>query len=78
MEEILENRLINCWISHFARSSRQINKPHESDAELLEIGAESDSWLAVTIDTVSEEITQDVYKDAFTMGWMVVMASAKK
>ncbi len=75
MEEILENKLINSWISHFARSNRQINKPHEADAELLEIGEGSDSLLAVTIDTVSEEIAQDVYREAFTMGWMVVMAN---
>lgn len=75
MEEILENKLINSWISHFARSNRQVNKPHEADAELLEIGGESDSLLAVTIDTVSEEIAHGVYKDAFTMGWMVVMAN---
>ncbi|MFQ5721484.1 MAG: thiamine-monophosphate kinase [Candidatus Aminicenantales bacterium] len=75
MEEILENKLINSWINHFARSSRQINKPHEADAELLEIEGQNNSWLAVTIDTVSEEIAQGVYRDAFTMGWMVVMAN---
>lgn len=75
MEEILENKLLNSWIRHFMQSNRQINRPHEADAELMEIGDESDSWLAVTIDTVSEEIAQGVYRDAFTMGWMVIMAS---
>jgi len=73
-EEILENKAIDAWARHFARPRFQVNKPHESDAELVEMG-DGSSLLAVTIDTVSEEIAQGLYRDPFTMGWVTVMAS---
>ena len=75
IEEILENRMINSWARHFAHSPFQINSTHESDAELIEIGKKTSSLLAVTIDSVAEEITAGVYKDPFTMGWVAVMSS---
>jgi len=73
-EEILENKAINAWAQHFARSRFQVNKPHESDAELIET-EDSSYLLAVTIDTISEEISQGVYRDPFTMGWVTVMSN---
>ncbi len=74
LEEILENKAINAWARHFARSRFQVNKPHESDAELIET-EDSSHLLAVTIDTISEEISQGVYRDPFTMGWVTVMSN---
>lgn len=75
IEEILENKVINSWVRHFAHSPVQINNPHEADAELIEIGEKNSSLLAVTIDSVAEEIATGLYKDPFTMGWVAVMSS---
>jgi thiamine-monophosphate kinase len=75
IETITENRIINTWLKHFIRCPEQINKPHESDAELVEIPGNDSELLAVTIDTVSEEISRKLYQNPFTMGWVTVMAS---
>jgi len=75
MEKILENKEINSWIRNFSRSPIQIHKPHEADAELIEIKGNNSYLLAITIDTVSDEITAGVYLDPFTMGWVTVMSN---
>lgn len=75
MKEIFENINIDAWIQHFLRSKKQLNKPHETDAELIEIPGLQDHYLAVTIDTVAEEITMGLYQDPYTMGWVTIMAS---
>ncbi|MEE9390773.1 MAG: AIR synthase related protein, partial [Candidatus Aminicenantaceae bacterium] len=75
MEKILENTTINSWAQHFKRSPRQINKSHEADAELIEIEGNKSHLLAVTIDSVAEEITEGIYRDPFTMGWVTVMSN---
>lgn len=75
MEKILENKAINFWVRHFSRSPHQINNPHEADAELIEIKGNKSCLLAVTIDSVSEEIIEGLYQDPFTMGWVTVMSN---
>ncbi|MBM4037770.1 MAG: thiamine-monophosphate kinase [Planctomycetes bacterium] len=75
MQEILENALVDSWVRHFPRSGRQINQPHESDAELIEVPGLPDHYLAITTDTVAEEITEGLYREPHTMGWVTIMAS---
>jgi len=75
MDEILENAAIDAWAGAFRRAPSRANAPHESDAELLEIESLPDRYLAITIDTVAEEIATGLYRDPFTMGWVTVMAS---
>jgi thiamine-monophosphate kinase len=75
MEKILENKVINSWVYHFSRSAFQINSPHEADAELIEIQGNDSHLLAVTIDSISEEIREGLYQDPFTMGWVTVMSN---
>jgi thiamine-monophosphate kinase len=75
MRDILENVTIDFWTQHFKHSPDQINKSHQSDAELLRIPGDPEHCLAVTIDTVSEEITFGIYRDPYTMGWVTIMAS---
>jgi thiamine-monophosphate kinase len=75
MEDIVENLAIDAWAKGFTRAPKQANAPHESDAELLELASAPDQYLAVTIDTVAEEIVAGLYRDPFTMGWVTVMAS---
>ena len=75
MGEILENVAIDAWVRAFARSPLQANAPHESDSELIELPGIPGQLLAITIDTVSEEIHAGLYRDPYTMGWVAVMAS---
>ncbi len=75
MDKILENVIIGTWAEHFQRSKNQVNIPHETDAELIEIPGDLERYLAVTIDTVAEEISSGLYRDPYTMGWVTVMAS---
>jgi thiamine-monophosphate kinase len=75
MKNILENVIIDSWVERFRRSPNQVNQPHESDAELIEMPGDPDRYMAVTIDTVAEEISSGLYRDPYTMGWITVMAS---
>lgn len=75
LEEILENVFINSWARYFSRSPHQINKSHESDAELIEIEDNESHLLAITIDSLNEEISEGIYREPFTMGWVTVMSS---
>lgn len=75
MGDILENVAIDAWVRAFSRSPAQANAPHETDAELIEVPGMAGHYLAITIDTVSEEILAGLYRDPWTMGWVTVMAS---
>jgi thiamine-monophosphate kinase len=69
LNEIIENKAINDLISGFERSPDQLNKPHESDAEIVQLG---NLKLAVTTDSISEEISTGLYDDPYLIGWMIV------
>jgi thiamine-monophosphate kinase len=69
LNEILENKIINNLISGFERCPHQLNKPHKSDAEIIQVG---DLKLAVTTDSISEEISTGLYDDPYLIGWMIV------
>lgn len=75
MEKICENVIIDAWAKQFSRAPIQVNRSHETDAELIEIQGNPDVYLAATIDTVAEEIAVGLYQDPYTMGWVTVMAS---
>lgn len=69
LNDIKENKLINNLIAGLERSSAQVNKPHESDAEIIRIGNLN---LALTTDSISEEIASGLYSDLWLAGWMIV------
>jgi thiamine-monophosphate kinase len=75
MGDILENAVIDAWAKAFSRSAAQLNAPHESDAELIELPGAPGDCLAITIDTVAEEIGAGLYREPYTMGWVTVMAA---
>jgi len=75
MDKIVENRLIDQWLKGFTRPANRVNAAHEADAELVEMSGCPDSYLAVTIDTVAEEIAEGIYRDPFTAGWVAIVAS---
>jgi len=74
-----ETEFINTLIGRFEPSPRRRNAPHEADAELIELfggGLTGNTHLlAVTTDTISEEIETGLYRDPYQIGWMAVTAS---
>ena len=75
LEDVFENQNIGILARNLTRSPFQSNKLHESDAELIALNKSTSDYLAITIDTVAEEISEGLYRDPFTMGWVTVMAS---
>lgn len=75
MEISKEVSFINSITSKFSRSPLQKNQTHQSDAEIIKLGSGSEKSLAVTIDTISEEIKFGLYDDPFLIGWMTVMVN---
>lgn len=76
LEVIQENQMLSVWSSILGRHPDQLNKIHESDAELLALpGISISQTLAATIDTVSEEIYLGFYQHPETIGWVAAMAS---
>ena len=69
LDEILENKIINNLINGFERSPVQLNKPYESDSEIILLG---NIKLTVTTDSISEEISTGLYDDPYLIGWMIV------
>jgi thiamine-monophosphate kinase len=66
---------IDRLIRGFPRSCFQVNRPHESDAELLRL-PDVPARLAVTVDTVVEEIETGLYGDPEVAGRIAVLAAA--
>jgi thiamine-monophosphate kinase len=71
--KLLENTFLQQISSQFRRSSIQINRLLESDAELLRLP--DGSVLAVTIDCIAEEIATGLYSDPAHIGWMTVIVN---
>lgn len=70
-----ETALIDRLAAGFPRSPLQYNARHESDAELLRLPG-TETVLALTIDGIADEIDAGLYRDAYLVGWMTVIASA--
>ena len=75
LEKIFENRTVGDLARHFSRSPNQSNRLHETDAELIALEGNESHYLAVSIDTIADEISEGLYRDPFTMGWMTVTAN---
>lgn len=67
--------LIEDITKNYHRSPIQINKLQESDSELLNINILENDQLAVTTDSIVEEIEVGIYKDPYLIGWMTVMVN---
>ena len=75
MDQVEENRALREMTRQFVHSPLQHNRLHEADAELVAMPGDGQKLLAVTIDTVTEEIAAGLYADPYLAGWMGVMAS---
>lgn len=74
LNKILENRSIENLVKLFSRSPLQQNRLHESDAELIYLPG-TEVMLALTIDSIVEEIEAGLYTDPYLIGWMTVMVN---
>jgi thiamine-monophosphate kinase len=75
LNQILENSSIENLVKIFSRSPLQRNRLHESDAELINFPG-TDMTLAITMDSIVEEIEAGLYTDPYLIGWMTVMVNA--
>jgi len=71
--QLLENLMLKRITSLFERSPEQKNTLLESDAEIIYIDDQLN--LALTIDSIVEEIKTGLYADPYLLGWMTVMVS---
>lgn len=55
-----------------AVSPDQRNTPFTCDAELVQIGSET---VAITVDTLGDEVRRGVVRDLYTVGWLAAVAS---
>ena len=74
MSNIIEIEFIENITKNYSRSSLQLNELHESDAELITI-PDSKSILAISTDSIVEEIQKGLYSDPHLIGWMTVMVN---
>ena len=75
LNQILENSSIKNLVKIFSRSPLQQNRLHESDAELINLPG-TNITLAITMDSIVEEIEAGLYTDPYLIGWMTVMVNA--
>jgi thiamine-monophosphate kinase len=74
LSAVNENRVIGRWVDIFSRCPEQLNGPHESDCELVPFPGSS-AVMALTTDTVAEEIDLGFYDDPEAIGWMAATVS---
>jgi thiamine-monophosphate kinase len=72
-DEVAENRRLTRWAELLPRAPEQVGGVHESDAELVPLG--DGRLLALTVDTVAEEIRLGLYRDPRTAGRIAAVAA---
>jgi thiamine-monophosphate kinase len=75
MTTVVENALIESLVAGLPRSDLQVGALQESDAELIRLPGTGD-LLAVTTDSIAEEIELGLYRDPYLIGWMAVIVNA--
>ncbi|MBM3324185.1 MAG: thiamine-monophosphate kinase [Calditrichaeota bacterium] len=74
-KSLSEALVIELLTKNCLRALNQINGLHECDAELVDLGDGHDELLAVTTDSIAEEIAAGLYSDPWQMGWMTAMVN---
>lgn len=73
MTAINENRLLSRWADLLPRAPRSRAAIHEADCELVSLG--TDQLLALTVDTIDEEVSLGLYRDPETAGRIAAVAT---
>ncbi len=71
---ILENQTVERLARTFRRSPCQMNRWNESDAEIIRLG-DTGVTLAITTDSIVEEIASGLYEAPYVIGWMAAMVN---
>lgn len=71
ISECKELTFIDSLIKGFSPPENRLNSPHESDSEIIRLPGYN-KLLAVTTDTIYEELQTGLYEDPFQVGWMSV------
>jgi thiamine-monophosphate kinase len=71
IKESAEERLISQMCRAFRRAPYQVNQTHECDAELIPLNGTGGGLLAVTTDSLIEELSLGLYTNPWFMGWML-------
>ena len=72
-DDVAENRRLTRWAELLPRAPGQVGDVHETDAELVPLG--DGRLLALTVDTVAEEIALGLYREPETAGRIAVTAA---
>lgn len=72
-DDVAENRRLTRWADLLPRAPGQRGGVHETDAELVDLG--DGRLLALTVDTVCEEIRLGLYRDPRTAGRLAAAAA---
>lgn len=75
INDIVENALIESLVRGFPRSPLQRNSLQESDAELIRLPGAA-GYIALTTDSIVEEIETGLYSEPYLIGWMTVIVNA--
>ena len=75
LNEVPENKFLSLWGEVFSRNPDQINKIHQSDSELVSFVPNGEDLIAVSTDTMEEEIALGFYDSPESIGFAAVMAS---
>jgi len=73
LDKLQEIQSIKSFTSHLKPHPKQINRFSESDSEIIQL--EDGSYVAINIDTLSEEMALGFYSQPETIGWIAVQAS---
>jgi len=74
LDQIRENQLVRRISERLPRAEASRNAHQETDAELVEVGL-AEQLLAITTDSVVDEIALGLYQDPYEIGWVAVVAS---
>jgi thiamine-monophosphate kinase len=72
-EAVAELLRIDAFVARLPLHPRRVFPTHHADAELMPLSA--GSYLAATLDVLSEELTVGLYREPETMGWVLVQAN---
>lgn len=73
MDAILENRLLSRWAQLLPRAPLSLGAVHEADCELVRL--DDERLLALTVDTIDEEVSLGLYRDEETAGRIAAIAT---
>lgn len=75
LNEVSENAVLSLWGEIFKRSPDQINQIHQSDSELVSFYPNGEDLIAVSTDTMEEEIALGFFETPEAIGFAAVMSS---